>query len=31
MTTSTAVVIGDTHKHTHYGAVIDANGRLLGH
>jgi transposase len=33
MTTSTAAVIGgvDTHKHTHYAAVIDANGRLLGH
>jgi transposase len=33
MTTSTAVVIGgvDTHKHTHYAAVIDVNGRLLGH
>jgi transposase len=33
MTTSTAAVIGgvDTHKHTHYGAVIDAHGRLLGH
>jgi hypothetical protein len=33
MTTSTAAVIGgvDTHKHTHYAAVIDTNGRLLGH
>jgi transposase len=33
MTTSTAAVIGgvDTHKHTHYAAVIDENGRLLGH
>jgi transposase len=33
MTTSTTAVIGgvDTHKHTHYGAVIDTNGRLLGH
>ena len=33
MTTSRTVVIGgvDTHKHTHYAAVIDSNGRLLGH
>ena len=33
MTMSTAAVIGgvDTHKHTHYAAVIDTNGRLLGH
>jgi transposase len=33
MTTSTAAVMGgvDTHKHTHYAAVIDTNGRLLGH
>jgi transposase len=33
MTTSTTAVIGgvDTHKHTHYAAVIDGNGRLLGH
>ncbi len=33
MTTSTTTVIGgvDTHKHTHYAAVIDTNGRLLGH
>ena len=33
MTTSTAVVIGgvETHKQTHYAAVIDTNGRLLGH
>jgi transposase len=32
MTTSTAPVIGgvDTHKHTHYAAVIDEHGRLLG-
>lgn len=33
MTTSTLAVIGgvDTHKHTHYAAAIDTNGRLLGH
>jgi len=33
MTNSTTLVIGgvDTHKHTHYAAVIDENGRLLGH
>ena len=33
MTTSTTAVIGgvDTHKHTHYAAAIDTNGRLLGH
>ena len=33
MTTATATVIGgiDTHKHTHYAAVIDSNGLLLGH
>jgi transposase len=33
MTNQTANVIGgvDTHKHTHYAAVIDDNGRLLGH
>jgi transposase len=33
MTNPTTVVIGgvDTHKHTHYAAVIDDNGRLLGH
>ena len=33
MTTSTTPVIGgiDTHKHTHYAAVIDEQGRLLGH
>ena len=28
----TDIIVGvDTHKHTHYAAVIDANGRLLGH
>jgi transposase len=33
MTTEMATVIGgvDTHKHTHYGAVIDEHGRLLDH
>ena len=33
MTTSAMAVIGgvDTHKHTHYAAAIDTNGRLLGH
>jgi len=33
MTSAAAVVIGgvDTHKHTHYAAAIDGNGRLLGH
>lgn len=33
MTTTTATVIGgiDTHKHTHYAAVIDSHGLLLGH
>ena len=33
MTTSELTVIGgvDTHKHTHYAAVIDDNGRLLDH
>src|SRR3954462_4019890 len=33
MTTSQLTVIGgvDTHKHTHYAAVIDDNGRLLDH
>jgi len=33
MANSTSVVIGgvDTHKHTHYAAAIDDNGRLLGH
>jgi transposase len=33
MTSETTDVIGgiDTHKHTHYGAVIDDQGRLLGH
>ena len=33
MTTQTDTVIGgvDTHKHTHYAAVIDEHGRLLGH
>ena len=33
MTTESNDVIGgvDTHKHTHYGAVIDDQGRLLGH
>src|SRR3954447_23047179 len=33
MTTSATTVIGgiDTHKHTHYAAVIDEHGRLLGH
>lgn len=32
-TTSTVTVIGgvDTHKHTHHGAVVDDQGRLLGH
>ncbi|WP_255372085.1 IS110 family transposase [Cellulosimicrobium sp. CUA-896] len=33
MTTEPGAVIGgvDTHKHTHYAAVIDDYGRLLGH
>ena len=33
MTTEDDAVIGgiDTHKHTHYAAVIDTLGRLLGH
>jgi transposase len=33
MTTETDTVIGgvDTHKHTHYAAVIDEHGRLLAH
>jgi transposase len=33
MANLTSVVIGgvDTHKHTHYAAAIDDNGRLLGH
>jgi len=33
MTTQSAAVIGgvDTHKHTHYAAVVDDQGRLLGH
>jgi transposase len=33
MTTPAGTVIGgvDTHKHTHYAAVIDGTGRLLGH
>lgn len=33
MTTEARTVIGgvDTHKHTHYAAVIDDTGRLLGH
>jgi transposase len=33
MTTEALTVIGgvDTHKHTHYAAVIDQHGRLLGH
>jgi transposase len=33
MATETTTVIGgvDTHKHTHYAAVIDEHGRLLGH
>lgn len=33
MTTEPVAVIGgvDTHKHTHYAAVIDEHGRLLGH
>ncbi len=33
ISTETEAVIGgvDTHKHTHYGAVIDQHGRLLGH
>jgi hypothetical protein len=33
MTTEASCVIGgvDTHKHTHDGAVIDDQGRLLGH
>lgn len=32
-TTASVTVIGgvDTHKHTHYAAVVDAQGRLLGH
>ena len=31
MSTETMTVIGgvDTHKHTHYAAVIDEHGRLL--
>ena len=33
MTTEALTVIGgvDTHQHTHYAAVIDQHGRLLGH
>ena len=33
MTTEESTVIGgvDTHKHTHYAAVLDQHGRLLGH
>ena len=33
MTNRTANVIGgvDTHKHTHYAAVIDDHGKQLGH
>jgi transposase len=33
MATETVTVIGgvDTHKHTHYAAVVDELGRLLGH
>lgn len=33
MTISAVTVIGgvDTHKHTHYAAVVDDHGRLLGH
>ena len=33
MTTEAITVIGgvDTHKHTHYAAVLDQHGRLLGH
>jgi transposase len=33
MTSQSTNVIGgvDTHKHTHYAAAIDENGRLLGH
>ena len=33
MTSETTTVIGgvDTHKHTHYAAAIDDQGRLLGH
>jgi transposase len=33
MTTEPSAVIGgvDTHKHTHYAAIIDDHGRLLGH
>ena len=33
MANSTTPVIGgvDTHKHTHYAAAIDDQGRLLGH
>jgi len=33
MTTEATTVIGgvDTHKHTHYAAVLDEHGRLLGH
>jgi transposase len=33
MTTETVRVIGgiDTHKHTHYAAAVDDQGRLLGH
>ena len=32
-TNPTVIVIGgvDTHKHTHYAAAIDDQGRLLGH
>ncbi|MDP3969764.1 MAG: IS110 family transposase [Nocardioides sp.] len=32
-TSATATVVGgvDTHKHTHYAAAIDVQGRLLGH
>jgi transposase len=33
MTTQAVSVIGgvDTHKHSHYAAVVDEDGRLLGH
>ena len=33
MTTQAATVTGgvDTHKHTHFAAVLDDQGRLLGH